>query len=60
MSIKSKEAFEHFAASIKALESPKSEPEKYHLYKGLMALCESIEDIETKINLIKHNIDNIT
>jgi hypothetical protein len=49
-----------FKENIQLFANPKTEPEKYNLYNGLMALADKIDEIESllkKVNRILTEID---
>ena len=49
-----------FKENIQFFADPKTEPEKYNLYNGLMALADKIDEIESrlkKVNKILTEID---
>lgn len=48
-----KDAKKSFVTNFRLLGGADSEPEKYNLYKGLIALAEAVENIESDIKDIK-------
>ena len=50
---------EWFSENLKRIPDPESNPEKYHLYQGLMDMAVALSDLKKDIKVIKRNVAQI-
>lgn len=52
-------AIECFNENLKRIDDPKSSPEKYYLFKGLISLATALDDLQSDIKILKRNLSQI-
>lgn len=57
--MKANKALECFSENLKLVGDPKSNPEKYFLFQGLVSLAAALVEVQNDIRILKRNLSQI-